>query len=90
VRDGEVASAEDVAVGQRLALARRETKLTQAQAANHIGVAQSRIAKLETGTRRLLFSEAVALADLYRCRLTAFVPTQVDASAAAPRPRSKR
>jgi hypothetical protein len=39
-----------------------------------MGFAQSRVAKIEIGTRRLLFSEAIAFAQLYKVPLTAFVP----------------
>lgn len=49
--------------------------LSQAAAAIALGFAQSRIAKLETGSRRLLFSEAVDLARLYGVALDAFEPT---------------
>jgi hypothetical protein len=36
-------------------------------------MAQSRIAKLEIGTRRLLWSEGVQLAQLYKVKLQAFL-----------------
>lgn len=48
-----------------MAAMRREAGLSQAEAARRLGFAQSRIAKLETGTRRLLFSEAIAIVALY-------------------------
>lgn len=74
MRGGQAISSEDLAVGARLAAARHGAGLSQAGAARELGFAQSRIAKLEIGTRRLLFSEAVALARLYRVGLDDFVP----------------
>lgn len=65
---------QDQAVGERLAAARRVAGLSQAMAATRLGTAQSRIAKLETGARRLLFSEAVDLARLYGVPIEDFVP----------------
>jgi transcriptional regulator with XRE-family HTH domain len=74
VRGGQPVSDEDRSVGALLSAARRATDLTQAEVARRLGVAQSRIAKLEVGSRRLLFSEAVSLADLYGVPITSFVP----------------
>jgi transcriptional regulator with XRE-family HTH domain len=76
VRGGMRVSEEDLAVGRRLAAARNEASLSQAEVARRLGFAQSRIAKLEIGTRRLLFSEALSLAELYDVTLSAFVPEQ--------------
>jgi HTH-type transcriptional regulator/antitoxin HipB len=74
MRRGALVSEEDLAVGRLLAAARSKAGLTQAEAAARLGFAQSRIAKLEIGTRRLLFSEAVDLAGLYAVDISAFVP----------------
>jgi transcriptional regulator with XRE-family HTH domain len=52
-------------LGRRLAAARESAGLSQAQAASKLGVAQSRIAKVELGTRQLQFIEGLRLADLY-------------------------
>lgn len=52
-------------VGRRLAGARRAAGMTQTEAARQLGVPQSRIARLETGDRRLLLTEATELAALY-------------------------
>lgn len=78
MRHGRAAADEDLAVGRRLAAARSETGLSQAAVARELGVAQSRIAKLEIGTRRLLFSDAISLARLYGVELSAFVPDTSD------------
>jgi transcriptional regulator with XRE-family HTH domain len=72
LRAGQAVAEEDLAVGRRLARARHEIGLSQTDVGRRLGVAQSRIAKLEIGTRRLLFSEAVALATLYAVELGAF------------------
>lgn len=74
MRGGEPVSAEDLAVGRRLAAARSAAGLSQAEAARRLGFAQSRIGKLEIGTRRLLFSEAIDLAELYGVGISDFVP----------------
>lgn len=73
MRRGQMASEEDIAVGRRLAEARHAAGLTQAEVGRQLGIAQSRIAKLEIGTRRLLFSEALEFATLYKVKLAAFV-----------------
>lgn len=75
MRGGSAVSEEDLEVGTLLAAARHRAGLSQAAAAAMLGFAQSRIAKLEIGTRRLLFSEAVDLARLYGVELDAFVPS---------------
>ena len=74
---------EDLVVGRRLAAARAAAALSQAEAAKKLGFAQSRIAKLETGSRRLLFSEAIDLADLYGVAVASFVPGEQGSVAAA-------
>jgi transcriptional regulator with XRE-family HTH domain len=74
MRRGERISEEDVVLGRRLAAARTAAGFSQADAAHRLGFAQSRIAKLETGSRRLLFSEAIDLAEIYRVDVSDFVP----------------
>lgn len=74
MRNGEVVTEVDRAVGRRLAEQRKKAGMTQVEVAGRMGFAQSRVAKLETGARRLLFSEAIAFADLYGIRLSALDP----------------
>lgn len=68
-------------VGQLLGDAREAAGLPQSHAARLMGVAQSRIAKLELGRRRLLFIEAVQLAKLYGVPVSRFDPGAVATSA---------
>lgn len=75
MRGGERVGEEDLAIGRRLADARTTAGLTQTEAARRLGFAQSRVAKLEIGTRRLLFSEAVDLATLYEVSVLDFIPS---------------
>lgn len=80
MRDGQPVSDEDLAIGACLAAARISAGLSQRQAAARLSspggpeLPQSRIGKLETGARRLLFSEAVAFARLYGVTLDDLVP----------------
>ena len=62
------------AIGTLLGDARAAAGLSQSEVAKRMGVAQSRIAKLELGTRRLLFIEAVELAEAYGVDLARFDP----------------
>ena len=62
------------AIGTLLGDARAAAGLSQSEVAKRLGVAQSRIAKLELGTRRLLFIEAVELAEVYGVDLARFDP----------------
>jgi transcriptional regulator with XRE-family HTH domain len=81
MRGGLRVSEEDLAVGRRLAAMRKEAGLSQVEAGRRLGFAQSRIAKLEIGTRRLLFSEAIDMAELYGVTLMAFIPKDLDRAA---------
>lgn len=74
MRGGEAVTEHDRLVGRRLAAVRTKAGLSQTEVARRMGFAQSRIAKLEIGTRRLLFSEAIAFAQLYKVSLSDFVP----------------
>lgn len=74
MRGGEAVSEHDVLVGRRLAAARRKAGLSQESAAKQMGFAQSRVGKLEVGTRRLLFSEAIGFAELYGVPLGELAP----------------
>jgi transcriptional regulator with XRE-family HTH domain len=74
VRGGETVSEHDRQVGRRLAAARAKAGLSQTEVARRMGFAQSRVAKLEIGTRRLLFSEAIGFADLYGISLGELIP----------------
>lgn len=62
------------AVGQRLAEARRAAGLSQTEVGHRLGVPQSRVAKLETGDRRLQYLEAFAYAALYEVEPGFFQP----------------
>jgi transcriptional regulator with XRE-family HTH domain len=62
-------------ISARLIQARLSLGIGQNEAARRLGWLQSRIAKLENGTRRLLFSEAWLLADVYGISLTDLAPT---------------
>jgi DNA-binding XRE family transcriptional regulator len=59
----------DRELGRVLARYRARAAMSQAEAARRLGVAQSCIAKIETGNRRALFREVVELAALYRVSL---------------------
>lgn len=76
MRGGEIVSEHDRLVGRRLAAARAKVGLSQTEVARRMGFAQSRVAKLEIGTRRLLFSEAIGFADLYGIALSDLAPDQ--------------
>jgi transcriptional regulator with XRE-family HTH domain len=64
----------DEIIGRLLGDAREDAGLPQSAAARTLGAAQSRIAKLELGRRRLLFAEAVLLAQLYGVEISRFDP----------------
>lgn len=79
------------AIGVLLGDARVAAGMPQSEVAKRLGVAQSRIAKLELGTRRLLYVEALQLAALYGLHVTAFDPSGPTQSTKAPRrPRVNR
>lgn len=59
---------------------RVEAGLSQAEAGNQLGVAQSVIAKIEGGQRSLMYLEALALAELYGRRATGLDPGAPDPS----------
>ncbi len=61
-------------VGVRMAAARRAAGLSQTEAGLRLGVPQSRVAKLETGDRRLQYLEAFTYAELYGVSIDAFQP----------------
>jgi transcriptional regulator with XRE-family HTH domain len=61
-------------IGLLLGDAREEARLPQSAAAKALGVAQSRIAKLELGQRQLIFIEALTLCDLYGVALDRLDP----------------
>ncbi len=74
MRGGQVVSEHDRQVGLRLAEARKRAGLSQVESARRMGFAQSRVGKLEIGTRRLLFSEAIGFAQLYEVTLSDLAP----------------
>lgn len=59
-------------VGRRLAVARRGARISQTNVSRHLGVLQSRVARLETGDRRLQYLEAFQYAELYGRSVEAF------------------
>jgi transcriptional regulator with XRE-family HTH domain len=61
-------------VGRRLAKARRAAGLSQTEVGLRLAVPQSRVAKLETGDRRLQYLEAFAYAALYEVEPGFFQP----------------
>lgn len=74
MRGGKTVSEHDQQVGRLLAEARKKSGLSQVEAARRMGFAQSRVAKLEIGTRRLLFSEAIGFALIYDIALSDLAP----------------
>lgn len=65
------------AIAIRLAEVREARGFTQAEVAKAYGRPQSWIAKLETGTRRLLFDEGAFLAFYYRVPTDMFLADRV-------------
>jgi transcriptional regulator with XRE-family HTH domain len=78
------------ATGRLLGDARETAGLSQAAVAKRLGIAQSRIARLELGKRRLLYSEAVRLARVYGVDISAFDPRGRSPEAVAPLPGRRR
>ena len=78
------------AIGTLLGDARAAAGLSQSEVAKRLGVAQSRIAKLELGTRRLLFVEAVELAEVYGVDLGRFDPRSYTSSKPTRRTRADK
>lgn len=76
-------------IGRRLGEARRTANLRQSDVADRLGVTQSRITRLEAGSARLLYLEAVELADLYGVPVLSFDPRQPSAGDHAPRRRRR-
>jgi ribosome-binding protein aMBF1 (putative translation factor) len=66
--------AREALIGARLASARVAAGINQEDAAAQLGVAQSAIAKIETGRRTISFLEAADLADLYGIPLAELDP----------------
>jgi len=62
-----------VEIGRRVAEARKELGLTQAQLADAVGIERSVLAKIETGARRVSALELVAIARELRRRVEWFV-----------------
>lgn len=61
-------------LGILLGDAREAAGLSQPEVARRVGTSQSRIAQLELGRRRLLFTEALVLAELYQIELRELDP----------------
>ena len=66
--------AEHIAIGRLAGDARQARGLTQTDAARRLGMTQSKLAKIETGERRLYLRDAIAMAGLYGVDLSAFDP----------------
>jgi transcriptional regulator with XRE-family HTH domain len=75
----------DETIGRLLGDAREDAGLPQSAAAKALGAAQSKIAKIELGRRRLLFVEAALLAQLYGVSISRLDPRHHQ-----PRPRGAR
>jgi len=73
-------SIDPVAIGERLADARRERRLTQQQVADALDVARTTITAMEKGERRPRASELVKLAHLYGRPVSEFVQSDRPAS----------
>lgn len=63
----------DVLFGKRMAEIRDHAGLSQAEAARLTGISQSKIAKFETGVRRVPVFDVIELAKVYGVSLDAFV-----------------
>jgi transcriptional regulator with XRE-family HTH domain len=63
----------DAAIGERLRQARTAARLTQAEAAEALGIPRSAVSELEAGTRRLAAAELARCAVLYRRPATWFL-----------------
>lgn len=63
-------------VGERLRIAREAAKLTQAQAADGLGVARTTLVAVEAGQRRVRRDELLTLAQLYRTSVNALLRTE--------------
>lgn len=57
-------------LGHLLMSARRRKKLTQAEAARHAGISQSRLSVLETNPSAMTVTQLLALSALYGLRVT--------------------
>lgn len=60
-------------IGQRVATARNDTGLTQAQLAQHVGLERSSLAKIETGSRRVSALELARIAEALGQRIEWFI-----------------
>lgn len=67
-------SISDRSVGHRIALLRQAAGLTQSSRGRGAGQTQSWVAHIETGRRRVLFQEAIELAELLRADLRLLDP----------------
>lgn len=60
---------------RRLRAARRQAGLTQEQVAAELGKPQSFVSKCEAGERRIDVIELKTFADLYKKKITTFIPS---------------
>lgn len=63
-RPAHLAPEHHLATGRRLAVLRKHAGISQASLGKAIGRTQNKIAQLETGNTRLLFAEAVEIAEV--------------------------
>jgi len=74
-----------VEVGERLKLAREQCKLTQSDAAGHLGIARTTLVAIEQGQRRVRLSELQQFASLYKTSVNALLRREAVQVDMAPR-----
>lgn len=72
-------------VGERLKLGREQTKLTQAEAARHLGIARTTLVAIEQGQRRVRVQELQQFAQLYKTSVNALLRREAAQVDMAPR-----
>lgn len=72
-------------IGERLKLARDQAKITQSEAANHLGVARTTLVAIEQGQRRVKISELQKFAHLYGSSVNALLRREAVQVDLAPR-----
>ncbi len=68
---------DNVAIGKRLAAARKSAGLTQKQVATYLGVQREAVAYIETGSRPVNTSTLGKLVDLYGFKMTYFLEENI-------------
>jgi Zn-dependent peptidase ImmA (M78 family)/DNA-binding XRE family transcriptional regulator len=72
-------------VGERLKLAREQSKLTQSGAASHLGLARTTLVAIEQGQRRVRMSELQQFAQIYKTSVNAMLRREAAQVDMAPR-----